>query len=210
MSGIKTYNDEKVLVSELKAGNNEAFRFLVDQYHVKVLRTCKGFMRSDDDADDIAQDVFVEVYRSINKFKGNSAISTWIYKIAVNKSLNALRSASRRKMFSFFSDDNTRDGEYRIPEREAGDDSHADKGVERQEQSEALDKALAALPEKQRTAFVLHRYDDLPYKEIAEVMGVTLGSVESLLYRARQGLQKSLYSFYKNSIDQSIAEPGDS
>jgi RNA polymerase sigma factor (sigma-70 family) len=209
LSGKSKYNDEEVLLSDLKSGDNEAFRFLVDQYHLKILRTCKGFMRSDADADDIAQDVFVEIYRSISKFRGNSALSTWIYKIAVNKSLNALRSASRRKMFSFSSEGDGRE-EYRNPEREAGEDSRADKGVERQEQSEALDKALAALPEKQRTAFVLHRYDDLPYKEIAEVMGVTLGSVESLIYRARQGLQKSLYGFYKSSIDQSIAESGDS
>ncbi|MBM3420268.1 MAG: sigma-70 family RNA polymerase sigma factor, partial [Bacteroidetes bacterium] len=94
------YSDDKELVRGLQEGESQAFRVLVEKYHVKVIRTCIGFVHSAADAEDIAQDVFIEIFRSVKNFRGDSELSTWLYRISVNKSLNFLRSASRRRIFT--------------------------------------------------------------------------------------------------------------
>ena len=183
----------------LQSGNEESFRYLVDQYQVKVIRTCKGFVHSQADAEDIAQDVFIEVYESAGKFRGNSELSTWIYRIAVNKSLNFLRSSRRRKVLSLFDNFLSSDGSP-APEPSSGDDMLPDNQIHNNEQSRAINAAMATLPQKQRTAFVLNKYEDLSYKEIAEIMATSVSSVESLIFRARVNLQKKLFSFYKKNL----------
>ena len=192
-------SNEKVLLDALAKGDRDAFEWLVERYQAKVLRTCTGFVHSKSDADDIAQEVFIEVFRSVGGFRGQSDISTWIYRIAVNKSLNFLRSKARRKVLPFLFD---REGETQRGHLEPVSDSSMspEHEVERDDQRRALDKALASLPEKQRIAFVLHKYDDLSYKEVAGIMEATESSVESLIFRARQSLQKKLFAFYKKDI----------
>lgn len=194
-----TYKDDNQLIEELRAGDREAYRILVDKYHVKVIRTCKGFVHSTADAEDIAQEVFIEVFRSISRFRGESELSTWIYRIAVTRSLNFLRSASRRKVISFFTGQSDMEEPW-VPEKQAGPESSPDQIMFRTEQARALEKALSSLPENQRTAFVLNKYDDLSYKEISDIMNVSIGSVESLIFRAKQNLQKKLTDFYKKNI----------
>src|SRR5210317_2479206 len=93
--------DEHILVSDLKDGEEEAFRYLVDQYQDKVYNTCISFVKNPDDADDLTQEVFLEVYNSIHKFRLESKLSTWIYRISVNKSLEYLRKMKRKKRFGF-------------------------------------------------------------------------------------------------------------
>lgn len=183
----------------LKSGNEEYFRFLVDKYQVKVIRTCKGFVHSLADAEDIAQEVFIEVYESAGKFRGNSELSTWIYRIAVNKSLNFLRSARRRKVLSLF-DTFISSDELSVPEPSSGDYLSPDSNINNDEQSKAINSAMATLPAKQRTAFVLSKYEDLSYKEIAVIMETSLSAVESLIFRARENLQKKLFGFYKKNL----------
>lgn len=193
------YNDDLKLLDGLKSGDRDAYRILVEKYHVKVIRTCTGFVHSAADAEDIAQEVFIEVFRSVDRFRGDSSISTWIYRIAVNKSLNFLRSSARRKVFSFLTgyDGNDSEGSIREP---ASQESSPDEPLIRSDQARMLDKALAKLPEKQRTAFVLNKYEDLAYKEISEIMDISIGSVESLIFRAKQNLQKRLYDFYNKNM----------
>ena len=183
----------------LQSGNEDSFRYLVDQYQVKVIRTCKGFVHSLADAEDIAQDVFIEVYESAGKFRGNSELSTWIYRIAVNKSLNFLRSSRRRKVLSIFDTLLSNDGS-QVPEPSSGYEMSPDNQIQNEEQSRAINEAMEALPTKQRTAFVLSKYDDLSYKEIAVIMETSVSSVESLIFRAKGNLQKRLFSFYKKNL----------
>jgi RNA polymerase sigma-70 factor (ECF subfamily) len=183
----------------LKTGNRDAFRILVEKYHVKVIRTCTGFVHSSADAEDIAQEVFIEVFRSVKKFRGDSELSTWVYRIAVNKSLNFLRSSGRRKIFSFFTGDSEKN-EQLITNIEAGIENNPDAPINRNDQAMALETALASLPLNQRTAFVLNKYEEMPYKEIAVIMNISIGSVESLLFRAKQNLQKKLFVFYQKNM----------
>ncbi|HUX59165.1 MAG TPA: sigma-70 family RNA polymerase sigma factor [Bacteroidales bacterium] len=193
------YLIESELIEGLRSGDQEAFRFLVENYQDKVIRTGKGFVHSDDDAEDIAQEVFIEVYQSISKFRGDAELSTWIYRIAVNKSLNFIRSASRRKILSFFEFPDS--GKTSLANSlAASPDFNPDDDLRRSEQAEAVKKAIDTLPSNQKTAFVLSKYDDLSYQEIAAVMSSSVSSVESLIFRAKQNLQKKLYTFYKKNI----------
>ena len=194
-----TYREDNQLIEGLVSGDREAYRALVDKYQVKVIRTCIGFVHSTADAEDIAQEVFIEVFRSVDRFRGDSELSTWIYRIAVNRSLNFLKSSARRKVVSFLTGQSD-EKEPWVPEKQAGQESSPDEAIIRSEQARALEKALSSLPENQRTAFVLNKYDDLPYKEIADVMNISIGSVESLIFRAKQNLQKKLHDFYKKNI----------
>ncbi|MBE0674695.1 MAG: RNA polymerase sigma factor [Bacteroidales bacterium] len=199
MAGNIIYRNDNQLLEGLKSGNRDAFSILVEKYHVKVIRTCTGFVHSQADAEDLAQEVFIEVFRSVNKFRGDSELSTWIYRIAVNKSLNFLRSSARRRIFSFITGNNGQEVPL-APDIVAGDESNPDETMNRNDQAEALRKALASLPENQRTAFVLNKYEDMSYKEIADVMSISMGSVESLIFRAKQNLQKRLFAFYQKNM----------
>jgi RNA polymerase sigma-70 factor (ECF subfamily) len=155
-----------------------------------------GFVHDGSEADDIAQEVFVEVFRSVHSFRGEATLSTWIYRMTVNRSLNRLRSHKRKGFFqrieAFFQDDADWTGE---PEADCS--IHPEAVVGNRETAQALQQALDSLPENQRTAFVLYHYEDLAYKEIATVMNVSLSSVESLIHRARKNLQKKLMNFFK-------------
>jgi RNA polymerase sigma-70 factor, ECF subfamily len=193
------YSTEAELINAIRSGDHEAFRWLVEIYQEKIIRTCKGFVHSHNDAQDIAQEVFIEVYQSINKFRGDSGISTWIYRITVNKSLNFLRSVTRRKIFSIF-ETNDEEKHKQTYDSVSSFEHLPDDNLIRSEQSAAILEAIDTLPFKQRTAFVLSKYEDLTYQEIAAVMNTTVPSVESLLFRAKQNLQKKLYVFYKKNL----------
>jgi RNA polymerase sigma factor (sigma-70 family) len=199
LESIIDYSDEAQLISAIRSGDQESFRFLVEKYQDNIIRTSKGFVHSRDDAEDIAQEVFIEVFKSVNKFRGESELSTWIYRIAVNKSLNFLKSASRRKFLSFFDYTDSENIALRN-DPVASSDYYADEELNKSEQSEEVMKAIDRLPAKQRTAFILNKYDDLTYQEIANVMHTTVSAVESLLFRAKKSLQKKLYAFYKKNM----------
>lgn len=191
---------ETDLLSALQSGDQEAFRYLVEKFGTKVKRTCMGFVHSESDADDLAQEVFVEVFLSSSKFRGESTISTWVYRIAVNKSLNFLRSAGRRKLRSLFESLTGEEKEY-VKEPISGREYLPDESLQEKERSKIIGEAMGRLPESQRTAFILSKYDDLSYHEIAGIMNISLSSVESLLFRARQNLRKMLSDYYKNNME---------
>jgi RNA polymerase sigma-70 factor (ECF subfamily) len=191
--------NEPDLINLLHAGNPAAIRSLVDQYQPLVLRTARGFVRNTEDARDITQEVFIDILTNLHRFRAQSGLSTWIYRIAVNRSLNFLRSSKRRQGRLVHSDDfpdGSIDGIANLSD-------HKQKGpaelLEQKERSGILHDAIQSLPERQQVAFTLAEYDDLTYKEIAEIMKLSLSSVESLLFRARQNLQKKLWVCYKKS-----------
>jgi len=189
-------DDELISINDLKAGNEEAFRKLVDKYKDAILNICYGYLRNRADAEDLAQDVFVEVYHSIDSFRENSSLYTWIYRIAVTKCLDELRYRKRLKRRAWYKsrqwDEETEpeidelDGQYPNPQ----DD------LEQQQRIEYIQRALEKLPETQREAFTLINFDGLTYKETAKAMSKTNSAVESLVHRAKQNLKKYLYDFY--------------
>lgn len=186
--------DSELIEDILNNNSQKAFEELVNRYQPLVTRTSLGFVNRYADAEDIAQDVFIEVYQSLRNFRKESKLSTWLYRIAVNKSLNFIRKQKRhsnlRSIENFFTAGNSSKSEsIEIASPKSAD---ADWNIEQEEDKQMLKRAINSLAENQRIAFVLSKYHDLSYKEIAEVMSTTLSSVESLLFRARQNLQSKL------------------
>ena len=186
------------LVDGLRNGEAESFRELVECHQHKVINICYRFVHDKEEAEDLAQETFLEVHRSIGRFRGKSSLSTWIHRIAVSKSLDFVRKKSRQKrggkLKAFLQGHDTA---INIP---APASMEPDKVLEQQVRRKVLQAALSALPEKQHIAFVLSKYDGLSYREIAETMKTSVSSVESLIHRARQGLQKSLRSYYEKTV----------
>lgn len=181
---------DQELISGIMSNDRQAVQFLVHKYHKQVVKTAFHFVHNMDDAEDLAQDVCIEILESAGAFRGNSALSTWIYRIAVNKSLNFVRKNKGRQLVRFagnlfFGDSEA--GSKTVAEPAAYDRSFADS-----ERRIMVEKAINSLPSNQKTAFILHKYEDLPYREIAEIMKTSLPAVESLLQRAKQNLQKKL------------------
>jgi RNA polymerase sigma-70 factor, ECF subfamily len=185
------------LIDRLIARDNVAFRELVEKYQGLVFKTCYNLLRQPEDAEDLAQDVFIEVYESITQFRGQSKLSTWLYRIAINKSLNHLRKNKWKGMMKsiggIFSDDKNRPFDI---EDESANNSHHN--IDYRERSKVLQSAIQSLPENQRIAFTMNKFDDLSYQEITDIMGLSLSSVESLIHRAKLNLQKKLVNYYKN------------
>ena len=180
---------EQELITALSNGEEPAFKELVDQFRDRVFNTALGLLQHQEDAEDIAQEVFIQVYRSISQFKGDSLLSTWIYRITVTKSLDHLRSKKRKKRFGFvrsiFGDNNQ-------PIVEPGDLIHPGIIQENKEDAAILFRMVDQLPENQRTAFILNKVEELSYREIADILKTTESAVDSLLQRAKQNLRKKL------------------
>ena len=189
---------EENLVNKIKNKDLTSFKSLVEEYQKIVLNTCNRFVNNKEDAEDITQEVFMEVFRSISEFRGDSKLSTWIYRISVTKSLDFLRKKKRKKRFgitkSVFS------GETLIEELKA--DSISNPGIlaENEDRIKILNEALNKLPENQHVAFTLSKYDELSYQEIAEILKTTIPAVESLIHRAKNNLKKRLYNYYEKKL----------
>ena len=188
---------EQNLIDQLQVGNQAAFSRLLDDYQQKVFGTCISFIPNKEDAEDVAQEVFLEVFKSISKFKGESKLSTWIYKIATNKCLEFIRKKNSKKRFAFM---------HTILGNEVPLDktnyftevNHPGILLENKEKSAIIFKAINTLPESQRVVFTLAKIDGKSYQEIIEITGRSLSSVESVMFRAKKRLQEKLADFYKN------------
>lgn len=191
-------NEQEIIKGLLEKDEN-AFRKVVETFRKNVYHTCFGFVHNKQDAEDIAQDVFIELYRSVSKFRGDAKLSTWVYRICVNKSLNHIRKYKNSKLlypieilFGGLKDEDSR--------VEMIEPSTHEDNVERKELKKVLHHAIDSLPESQRTAFTLSKFDDLSYNEIAEVMETSLSAVESLIHRAKLSLQKKLLKYKISSL----------
>jgi len=168
---------------------------LVDSHKARVFNTAISFLQNNEDAEDITQEVFIEVYSSLQKFKGQASISTWIYRITVNKSLDHLRKKGRKKRFGFMTSlFNTDAGEVNA---DAGHFEHPGILLEKKELSKVLFEAIGTLSENQKTAFILFHIEELSQKEIGEVMSLSAKAVESLIARAKVSLRIQLEDIYK-------------
>lgn len=184
------------IIEKLKQGNDSVFKELVETYRNMVVNTCFGLLHNTEDAEDVAQDVFIEVFRSVASFRADSKISTWLYRIAVNRSLNFIRDNKKRKWFQSFDDlmESKKEALNQL-NYQSSDDPESE--MENSQRALLLHEAIDSLPENQRVAFTLNKYEDLAYKEISEVMNLSVSSVESLIHRAKKNLQKKLYKCYQ-------------
>lgn len=183
--------NEDFLIQELKEGKDLAFKTIVDEYQNMVYNTCLAIVKSEEDAEDIAQEVFVQVYQSIKSFKGESKLSTWIYRIATTKSLDHERKKKRKKRFGFVKSIFGEDSEIII---NPPDFNHPGVALDKKENAAKLFKAIDKIPENQRIAFLLNKVEGLSYQEVSQVLQVSVSSIESLLHRAKNNLRKILES----------------
>jgi len=187
---------EQEIIKGLQNQQESAFKELVQNYQKQVINTCYGIVHDRDDAEDVAQEVFIEVFRSVDYFRAESKISTWLYRIAVNRSLNFIRDNNKRKWFQSIDDsEQNKNNELRSLSSSKSDTPEYE--LEKNERAAMLHKAIDGLPKNQKTAFTLSKYEDLSYQEISEVMNLSISSVESLLFRAKKNLQKKLYKCYQ-------------
>ena len=174
-------SDEQ-LIKDIISGNQAAFKNLMEKYQLQVFRTVMGFVHLKEDAEEVTQDIFVRVYQSLSSFHHDAEFSTWLYRITVNTSLNFLRSNRKNRLLQSLEAIFSRRSEEKTPLEE----------LEHAERDRRIRMAIDALPEKQRMAFILSRYEELPQKKIAAVMNRSEGAVEQLLQRAKENLKKKL------------------
>jgi len=182
-------------ITKLQNGDQSVFRDIVEECKDLVYNTALGITQDETEAEDITQDVFVQVYQSISSFRNDSKFSTWIYKITVRKSLDVLRIKNKKQQGGIFSKF-FGNGD----EEDAVHFNHPGVVLDKKESAAILFRAIEKLPENQKVAFVLHKLEGLSYQEIAEIMSVSLMAVESLQVRAKNNLKKNLQSYYENHI----------
>jgi len=180
------------LTEKLKSGDESAFRRLVEENMDRIVNTCYGFVQNKQDAEDVAQNVFIQAYKSIHKFRGDSQLSTWLYRIAVNQSLNYVKSKKRQQIFQSL--DNIITGnKTEIADKQ---DSFSET-MEKEDQLKLLQTMIRKLPENQRIAITLNKYEDLSYQEVADIMGMSVSAVTALINRGKNNLKKKIENYYK-------------
>jgi RNA polymerase sigma factor (sigma-70 family) len=183
--------DETTRLDQLRQGHEPTFRWLVDTYQKRVFRTALAIVSSPEEAEDVAQEVFVEVFRTVGNFRGEASLATWLYRLTTSRALKKERDRKRKKRFAFMTTLFGDDGE---ASHDPPDFQTPETTLEASEQTRQISQAVQGLAESQKIAFALHYQEELSYQEIAAVMETSVSAVESLLFRARQTLRKKLIS----------------
>ncbi|MEQ8335781.1 MAG: RNA polymerase sigma factor [Cyclobacteriaceae bacterium] len=166
---------------------------LVKENQSRVYNVCLSILQNPSDAEDISQEAFIHIFKNIEQFRSQAELSTWIYRVTVNKCLEELRSRKRKKRWGrLISLGVSFDDEVDVPHFE-----HPGVLLENKERAEVLFAMMNRLPDKQKVAFTLHKIEGLSYKEISDIMQISLSAVESLLHRAKNNLKKALKEYYQ-------------
>lgn len=176
-----------LLIAKAAEGNSMACSAIYYQHKDKIFNTILYLVHNIEDAEDVLQETFAEVFKSLSNFQGKSSLQTWIYRIAVNKTIEFIRKKKAKKRWGLLS----------FSDVEIVDDisMHPGTRLDKREEAAQLYKAINKLKENQRIAFTLFFIEDFSQKEIAEIMDISLSNVESLVYRAKQFLKKELAKF---------------
>jgi RNA polymerase sigma-70 factor, ECF subfamily len=195
-SAIGARCEESAVIAELKAGSEQAYAWLIGEFHQPIYGLIYRIVNDPSDAADTTQDVFLKVFRGMKQFHGESSLKTWIYRIALHEASNRRRWWFRHKA-----------QETPIDPVEAGEADYAgeaplvDPGESPFEQfahaevRTVVENALTRVPEPYRTAVILRDLEDMPYEEIAEVLQISLGTVKSRITRGRDALRKKLAGY---------------
>ncbi|WP_262496955.1 RNA polymerase sigma factor [Formosa algae] len=176
---------EQKLLIQIAKGNQKAFQELYLLYKSKVYNTALGYLQNVEEAEEITQDVFLSIFKRATTFKGQSKVSTWIYRITINKALNQIEKRNRRPKSNL-----------EIQDYHQIDFQHPGILLENKEKAQYLFSVINTLIATQKTAFILSYVEGLPQQEVADIMETTVKSVESLLQRAKTNLKKKLISIY--------------
>lgn len=170
------------LIQSVLSGKERDYEQLVKNYQTSVFRTAIGILHIKEDAEEVTQDVFIKAYQSLSSFSGKSAFSTWLYRITVNASISYLRKKKRKGLWVELT------GFFQIQAKE----KNAEAELSEKSDKNLVRKAIDSLPDKQKLAFVLTKYEELPQRQVAEIMEISEGAVEQLVVRAKANLRKKL------------------
>jgi len=176
----------------IKQGDMDALRQLIEAHQHRVIGTVAKMLGDDSDAEDISQQVFIRVWKSAARYEPTAKFTTWLFKITRNLVFNELR---RRKRHPTRSLDATMDDDDRPLQIPDPGTKPADTALLDDEMQSAIQKAIEELPEIQRMAIILRRYDDIPYEDIGEILGLSVPAVKSVLFRARTELREKLKKY---------------
>ncbi len=179
-------------MARIKQGDTDALRDLIEAHQHRVIGTVAKMLGDDCDAEDIAQQVFIRVWKSAARYEPTAKFTTWLFKITRNLVFNELRRRKRHPTRSLDAtmDDDDRPLQIPDPGTKAPDDA-----LLNDEMQSAIQKAIDELPEIQRMAIILRRYDDIPYEDIGEILGLSVPAVKSVLFRARTELREKLKKY---------------
>jgi len=182
------------LMLRVQAGDQVAFQELFHKFSPRILKFARRLVGNDARAEEVTQDVFVQVFRFRDRYRPESRLSTWLFTITTNFCLNELRRPERRLRVDLWDD---RGGEDRSegPSLPDPDAITPEEGASSRELAQQLDAAIAALPPKQRAAILLSRFDGLNYQDVAAALGCTEGAVKALVFRATQSLKQTLKDY---------------
>jgi RNA polymerase sigma-70 factor (ECF subfamily) len=193
MAGAETYTDAEVML-RVKAGDESAFDFLVQKYRRPLVSFMYRMARNTAAAEDLAQEVFLRVYRSRQTYEASAKFTTWLYRIATNLAVNHARDTRKERPEVTVSLDE--------PDEETGTTMDvadatmtAEESLVRRERLAAIRSKVEALPERQRLAVIMHKYQQMDYKQIAEVLKLSESATKSLLFRAYESLREQLKEF---------------
>ncbi|MFN2381316.1 MAG: RNA polymerase sigma factor RpoE [Guyparkeria sp.] len=188
--------NDKALVARARKGDRRAFDLLVLKYQHRVQRLIARYIRDPEQVNDLAQETFIKAYRALERFRGDSAFYTWVYRIAVNTAKNQLASDARSGyMVSLNSGGSDESDEPMIEPEALRDGGTPDALAATEELKAAIDRAISELPEDLRTALTLREMEGLSYDEIAAVMDCPIGTVRSRIFRAREAIEQSIEPF---------------
>lgn len=181
---------DHALMARIGQGDHQAFRELVERHQHAVVGTVAKMLGNNQDAEDISQQVFLRIWRNARNYRPDAKFTTYLFTIARNLVFNETRRKSRKKEVS--SEEREENSNQLI---EDSPDHRPDAELLQTELQQAVDRAIAALPEAQRMAVVLRRYEQLSYEEIAEILKLSVSAIKSLLFRARTTLRESLSAY---------------
>ncbi len=191
----QTAPDDYALVKRAQAGDTDAYDQLIRRYQERIYATVYHMTSNHEDANDLAQEAFIKAYRALKSFKGDSSFFTWVYRIAVNKTINFLKQRKNRNHMSLndldFNAEHDPDLVSLISDRTPRRDIHL------AELQEKLNAAMQKLSEEHRLVVTLHDVQGLPHDEISKIMDCNVGTVRSRLFYARQQLQAHLSDYLK-------------
>ena len=168
--------------------NQYHFEKLYQEYNLLVYNVALNYLQNIEDAEEITQDVFLQIHQSLHKFENKSELKTWIYRITINKSLDFIKHKNSKKRFFIFGNKSQNENDY----LSASHFEHPGILLENKEKAAVLYGVINELTENQKTAFILSKIDGLSNPEISEIMHLSISSVESLIFRAKQTLKEKL------------------
>lgn len=181
---------DHALMERIGQGDHEAFRQLVERHQSAVIGTVTKMLGNSSDSEDVSQQVFLRVWRNAKRYRPDARFTTYLFTITRNLVFNETRRRTRKKEVS--SDEREESSNLTV---EAAPEHRPDSALLQAELQQAVDAAIASLPEAQRMAVVLRRYDQLSYEEIASVLDLSVSAVKSLLFRARTALREALSGY---------------